>query len=137
MPKFATISNFFTIDGGGLYLGQAIISEQALYLAAALAPFTPVSLLTGGLGQNVSGRTGPLTVRLSELPQNVIGDPEWPVKTTDGYVYLLARESLTDIRCSLFGMLRLSNSEHSVAIRSGIIKRFAVLRTLRQFGWPI
>lgn len=137
MRRFTTISNFFTVDGGGLYLGQAIASEYAIYLVAALAPFTPGSLFSGGVGTKVSPNSGPLGCRLADLPKDVIEHPDWPVTTTDGFVYVLTRESLNSIRCSLLGMLRLSNSEHSVAIRTGIIKRFRLVNTLREYGWPV
>lgn len=137
MSNFETISNFFHIDGVGLYVGRVIASRDEVYLAAGLAPFNLRSLFSGSLVKQLSGNQGPLNVPLSELPEAVIRDPSWPINSTDGFVCVLKRDSLSDIRCSFLGNLRLSTSEHTAIIQSGLIKRFAMLRILRRFGWPV
>lgn len=137
MLRFETISNFFTVDGAGLYIGRAVVNEEALYLVAGLAPVSIASLFSGGIGQQIKDAGGPLKMPLSALPADVNFDPTWPITSTEGFVVTFSRDSICQMHYSFTGNLRLSNAEHSAVIRSGIVKRFTVLRTLRRFGWPV
>lgn len=137
MPRFETISNFFTVDGSGLYIGRAVVSEEALYLVAGLAPLSITSLFSGGIGKQIKDAGGPLQVPLSALPVDVISDPTWPIASNEGFACIISRESIRSMHCSLAGNLRLSNAEHTAVIRSGVVKRFTVLRILRRLGWPV
>lgn len=137
MPRFQTISHLFTVDGSGPYLGQAIASDEAIYLVTELEPLNLTSLFTGRIMQKLTGDSGPFLMRLSDLPEAVTGDSTWPVETKDGFVCVFDRQSISKIRCALSGKIRITNQNQTAVMKTGVIRRFLVLRTLREFGWNV
>ena len=135
--RFQTISQFFSVDGSGLSVGQAVASKEAIYFVTALEPFNLTSLLKGRITTRLSGDSGPFQTRLAELPVTVTEDSEWPIKTKEGFVCVFDRQSISEIRCSLTGTFRVTHAKHSAIIKTGVIKRFRILRILREFGWNV
>lgn len=137
MSQYHTLNQLFTVDSIGPYVGQAVASEEAIYLVTASAPLTLPSLFTGRVGKSLPADNGVFEMSLSDLPAEVIEDASWPIRSRRGFVLVIRRDDVEKMSCTLIGKLRIVTSSHTATIPSGILRRHRLLRTLRQLGWQV
>jgi len=137
MSRFHPVGQFFYVDGTGPYVGLAVASNDAFYVASGLEPFSFQSLFRGRIGKPLAGESGPFQQKLADLPDSVTQDSSWPIQTTAGFVCVLPRDSISEIRCSWTGGVRIVSPEHSICVLTGPLRRFPILRSLRQLGWTV
>ncbi len=137
MPQYQTLSLFFSVDKTGPYLGQAVAAEKAIYLVTGMAPFSLASLFTGRVGKPLPADNGVFEMSLSDLPAEVLDDASWPIRSRRGFVLVIGRDDVVKMSCTLIGKLRIVTSSHTATIPSGILRRYKLLRTLRQLGWQV
>jgi len=137
MPRFASLASFFTLDGSGPYVGRVIVSEDAMYFVASLAPMKFASLFAAHLSEKLTGETEPFRRPVTDLPPIIRNDEDWPLTTDTGFVCEFKRELLCDFRCSFFGNLEVSTPDHFAVMRLGFFPSFLAMKQLREYGWGL
>jgi hypothetical protein len=155
VPEFMKISRAFRIGkkNSGNYSGIVVASPDAFYLVvgqnAVRAGMVAGGGLLGGLlasyldkrsGKKslVEASSGVIETDLADLPVDVTGHREWPVKAQEGPVLVVPREAIQSTRYSFWQWgIFLQTKEIEFRIEPPFFGRKRLLNWLREIGWEV
>ena len=131
---FESFGQLFTINGKGLFLGQAVASYDAIYLVTGSTPWNLLTLIKGRLGTPYHDRDL-FPVALSDIPETILDDPSWPVPRCIGHLRSFCRSDHPLIHGSLFGHVTIVCGGYTAKIRSPTLSARKMLKILSRYGW--
>src|SRR5687768_15168385 len=155
MPRFMQISKAFRIGQSPTknYSGIAVASADAFFLIVGSNALATGLGLSGGLvggflagvlhkavpGRYLPGAASDLTeTDLAELPVEVTGHPDWPVKSRKGPVIVVPRPAIRSVRYSFWKWgIFLETKDIEFRLEPPFFGRKKVLAFLREIGWEV
>jgi hypothetical protein len=156
MPKYMTISSSGIRIGkkvSGLYSAVSVASDEALFLVVGSnAARAGMEIGGGALGVLLGlaldrlGRKKPLVeagsdvveTTLEDLPEEVTGHPDWPLRVRRGPVLIIPREAALSVRYSFWQWgIFVQTAEVEFRIEPPFFGRGKVLVFLREAGWGL
>ncbi len=131
---FESFGQFFTLNGQGLFVGQAVASFDAIYLVTGSAPWNLLTLFTGRLGTpNQDHDLFP--VALSDIPETILGDPSWPIPRCNAHLRAFHRSDHPLIHGSLLGHVTIACNGSTAKIRSPTLSVRKMMKILSHYDW--
>jgi hypothetical protein len=145
MRQYKLIGNSFNL-GGRLrldYHGPIIASPDAFFLVIGARPgqvlasnFGAVGLLAyKSIGSFLKAQHDVLEFKYEDLPSEVTGHPDWPIKGGPEHVIVVPRNVIDRIRYSFFATYDLVCGERSYCIALNLLTRRSTMAALREMGW--
>jgi hypothetical protein len=156
MPKYMMISRSGIRIGtraSGLYTAVTVASDEALFLVIGQnAARMGMEFGGGALGALLGlaldrlGKRKPLVeagssvveTSLEDLPEDVTGHPDWPLRVAQGPVLVIPREAALGVRYSFWQWgIFVQTEEVEFRIEPPLFGRRKVLEFLRDAGWGL
>jgi len=74
---------------------------------------------------------------LADLPVEIAGHPDWPVKLTEGRMIFIPKQVIDSISYSIWKGVTVKVGESQYHFAVGLFKGRSVIRFLRDVGWDI
>lgn len=110
MQKFMIIGNSFVARRTN-HVGPCIASREHLYMIRRRGQIEPGGLTGGAIGGAIQGFLNPnvsvkevWTCDVSELPRQVLTDPQWPIRKNEGPVIVIERSQVEQLIHPSFSM---------------------------------
>jgi hypothetical protein len=153
--KYMRVGGSFGIRTSGRkdYTGVIVASRDAFFLLPLmhmnLATLGAIGLggaiggaIAGALaraaskgGQYLSDAKDVTEMDLADLPHEITGDPDWPLKKAKGRVLVVPRHAITKIKYSFWGHFKLITEERTFLLELSLFRRRRVTNFLRSVGW--
>ncbi len=124
--------------------GAVVASREGFYLVVSGSGFgaTPLGALAAAVIEHflkpIDFAPGVRVTDLAELPEEVTGDPDWPVRATEGPVIVVPRKAIRAIRYSFWKWrIYLCTETMDVGIEPPLFGRKKVFAFLRESGWEV
>jgi hypothetical protein len=143
--KYKIIARKFALGHFKECFGPCVVSKDAIYLiidptlsvgGVGLGPAI-ANLANEAMSSAVAKADTPYTQELEELPSEVTGDPEWPVTQTTGRVFVVPRESVTQLKYPWWGGLTIITPQQKFQVSPNMFLRKGVVRFLKEQGWEL
>ncbi|MDY3560312.1 hypothetical protein R5W23_001544 [Gemmata sp. JC673] len=147
MPEYVVLGRSFRAKKGQLrddHGGRVIGSRDAFYLVVYFSPAGAAVASGGLLGGLLAAASSALSDKtvydqittLSELPSEVTGHPDWPIKKADRRpVIVVPRSAVKRVKYRWWHTFDLICENQSYYIGPRVFGRRAVLKQLRDWGW--
>jgi hypothetical protein len=155
MPKYMTISTSGIRIGtrvSGLYSAVTVASAEAIFLVVgrnaarmgmefgggALGALLGMALDKFGKKKPLVEASGVVVTTLEDLPEEITGDPGWPIRQDRGPVIVIPREAALSVRYSFWQWgIFVQTEEIEFRIEPPFFGRRQVLDFLRETGWGL
>lgn len=153
MPEYLTVGKAFRLGtiAHRNYSGLAVASREAFFLVVGVNAFRAGLGLAGGLLADLAGKltgwskgrylpesSGVVETDLAELPVDVTGHPDWPVRQEAGPVLVIPRPAVQSVAYSFWKWGVFVRTEAiEIRIEPPFFGRKKMLQGLRELGWEV
>lgn len=147
MPVYLHVANKVLI-GKGLkakqFLGAIVASRQAFFMHLASGELGLYGGLVGGIVGAIAGallesaaktQRQIMEIDLSDLPAEISGHPDWPIKRKKGRLVVVPRSAVISVRYSFWTTFDLQTDAQVFRVELRFLARRRILGFLRDAGW--
>ena len=126
--------------------GPIVVSKEAFFLVIEAGSAQWAADALGGLvgrviykavSSNTKTKLDAMECCLSELPTDVTGDPQWPIKKAEGRVIVIPRHAIKSLNYPWWSTLCVETSEQKFNLAVTIFFRKGILKFLRDAEWDV
>lgn len=141
-PAYKKIADRFTVGRMRSHVGHVIASPDALFLVVLKNDPRKgafLVLLSERFSQVIGKLFGQVACEmpLTDLPDEILDHPEWPLWEREGTVFILPKAAVTSIRWPWLGELEVKTAEKRFNLGVSFFDRREHCRYLRATGWKV
>jgi hypothetical protein len=140
LPRFLAIG-WSTRFGNFDYYGPVVASADAIFMfLESGSGHGLVAKLIDTVAQRLSAHPeAAYQCDLSELPIETVGNPDWPIRKTQGRIFVVPRQAVKSVNLGPWwhSLLHVRTEEVRFQIGVSIFKRREARRFLREMNWDL
>ncbi len=144
---YQIIAKNFSIKGFKNYQGPVVLADDAIFLVPLKdATATAVASQFGLIGMLIHWMmtrnkdlaiSHDLAVGMDRIPDEIVGDPDWPVTKHRGAMMIVPKAMVREIKMPWWGGISFRTEKHQINISPAAFSRGKVKRAMQDLEWPV